>query len=354
MKKIMYFIVSILTYYIAGLYHSLPLLLLYFAEMFLFFLMYVQAQYLKKKVSFSFAAEQWSIWKGRDTCCNIYVYNQSRIPVSRFQVKMEMIYGGTKKGEYISLYGNSDSQMKSQVEFYIRADYCGLLYFSIENSHVYDYLSLFHPRKRQQSMVELVIFPEEKYIPISFLSGAMDSTYHEIPQIEHQGKQNNTIRQIREYRSGDLSRQIHWNLSARSEKVWIKEMDREREEAPEIYLDVVVGKGQETGAMDAFYEIVSALLLGILHVKPGVRVWWLENFYKDIQEPENSRELLYYLYQLQEETIQEIDHDILLGKRMQWQGIWLDRDLSLYYQGEKKVQFSRENYMEELKKPILL
>lgn len=354
MRKIMYLMVTVLTYYIAGIYHSLPLLLLFFAELLLFLLMYVQAQYLKKKVSFSFAEGQRSIWKGRDTRCSIYAYNQSRIPISRFRVKMEVTYGDTKKGERISLYGNSDSQMKSQMEFYIRADYCGLLYFSMENSRVYDYLSLFHPRKQHQSMAELAVFPEEKCIPITFSSEGMDSDYQEIPQIENQGRENNTIRQMREYRLGDSSRQIHWNLSSRTEKVWIKELEREREEAPEIYLDIVMEKGQKKEELDAFYEIVSALLLGILRVKSRVRVWWQENFYKDVQEPENSRELLYLLYQTQEEIVLETDQDIRVSKKQQWQGIWLDTGLSLYYQGEKKMQFSRENYTEELNKAILL
>lgn len=354
MRKIMYLMVTVLTYCIAGIYQSLPLMLLFFIEFLLFLLMYVQAQYFKKKVSFSFAEGQRSIWKGRDTCCSVDVYNQSKIPISHFRVKVEMTYGDTKRGASISLYGNSDSQMKSQVEFYIRADYCGLLYFSMENSRVYDYLSLFHPTKQDQSMVELAVFPEEKYLSISFLSKGMDSIYQAIPQIEHQGGQNNVIRQMREYRIGDSTRQIHWNLSARTEKVWIKELEREREEAPEIYLDIVMGKGQKKEDLDAFYEIVSALLLGILRVKSGVRVWCQESFYKDVQEPENSRELLYLLYQMQEEIVPEIDQDILVSKRQQWQGIWFDTDLSLYYQGEKKVQFSRENYMKELDKAILL
>ena len=71
--------------------------------------------------------------------------------------------------------------------------------------------------------------------------------------LQRPGESDQEIRQIREYRPGDARRFIHWNQSARTGDLWIKEYERQEEPCAVLLLDSgASGPPQGADAWDAF------------------------------------------------------------------------------------------------------
>ena len=96
------------------------------------------------------------------------------------------------------------------------------------------------------------------------------------PDVGRFGSESREVRQIREYRVGDTMRHIHWNQSARSDALWIKEFEREDEAFIELLLDMRIWPHWKYGERDGFYEVVSALVLGMLQAGRAVRLVWYD------------------------------------------------------------------------------
>ena len=161
------------------------------------------------------------------------------------------------------------------------------------------------------------------------------------------------IRQLREYAPGDLVRGIHWKQSARTDKLLVKEFQKEEEEGVSLYLDFSGEKEPGPEEMSAFYQILSALLLGVLKEKAAVRVKWTDaqrrSLYRRVTTEEACMDLLLLLYD-REET--------LFTKRPSGKGFKEDFTLNLnreiYYKEQCIHRFSLENCEREIKETKII
>lgn len=155
---------------------------------------------------------------------------------------------------------------------------------------------------------------------------------------------------LREYAAGDPYRQIHWNQTARTGTLWIKEYQREQDRTVLLSLDLRSRKRRKAPELDAFFEVLSALTLGILHQGASVCVQWLE---KDgqpgkwlVQSDADCRALLLFLYQ---------NGCVLGGGEMVSNGLCLTLDLALFSEGAEVFRFSCKKYAGELARtPLIL
>lgn len=89
MNRVFFFLFLLLTYYVAGSYRSVPLMIACIAEVVLSVLMFVVSWYLKKGLQIRFGKKYDTVRTGQTYRCNLRAENQSRIP-SRFKVSFQI------------------------------------------------------------------------------------------------------------------------------------------------------------------------------------------------------------------------------------------------------------------------
>lgn len=162
------------------------------------------------------------------------------------------------------------------------------------------------------------------------------------------GSGGEEIRQLREYAAGDPYRLIHWNQTARTDVLWVKEYEPESERSVVIYLDFFRSPFKQDIPLDAFWEILWAFLEGMLAAGIFIQVrWTIQGGYpaeQRIVDLESCEQLLLQLYCLEKidwtaRVRTEEETDFRLGL-----------DLILYRGSEPLVQFTKEGYEEELER----
>lgn len=280
MRTLIFFLITAATYYIAGMYRQMPLMILAVMEWFLLIFLFFLPRYLRRKIDLSFPLQNNEAEKGVRKKCHIRIENQGKLPLKKVRLQLKLY---DDKGSLIQKYTihKSFDDVPETIEAEICPSHCGILQLCLCRVSVYDYLSIFSASKTVQRETTLVVLPNVK--PLRLLlptSESAASLPDETPQQSYMkvfGNESREIHQIREYHMGDTMRYIHWNQSAKTGKLWFKEFERENEAFFEILLDMTLPENQKQENCDGFYEVLSALTLGLLQKRLRVRVNWYDN-----------------------------------------------------------------------------
>ena len=113
----------------------------------------------------------------------------------------------------------------------------GMIKFQVTNINVTDYLHLYTFTKPMPITLEVPVVPKDvpaPYYPKKRVSAAAsDGDPSEI--YTKGGEKTRDIKQLREYRSGDRLKDIHWKLTAKTDELMV----REYEEIKELYYLVI-------------------------------------------------------------------------------------------------------------------
>lgn len=308
MKKLAFLALVLFTCYWASMYRSLPLMALCVAEFLLLVVLLVLPRIFRAHLTARFVNQSQSTMDGVEAICRISVRNSGRLPVSRVGLRLRVRYDARyKKSKKVKkkLYGGG-TRGETLLEFHVRPVYCGLVQVRMDRLRAFDYLTLFSSRKRLKEEMKIAVFPREQALRIAFNSTDWeDDRSLEEQTFSRSGDSLHEIRQIREYRIGDSNRHIHWNQSAKTDQMWIKEYEKELDFQADVLLDPTgfsrksAGKVQE---WSAFYKLLSALILGLLQEAAAVRVHWCPKGGSDyisteISGAEQCRNMLLQLYQ---------------------------------------------------------
>ena len=302
MKKLAFLILILATCYLAAMYRSLPLMALGLTELVLFIILFILSRYFRRKLTAGFSQQSESTEESVSTVCHVLVRNNGRLPVSKLALRLRVQYAKGPKGKKKKLYGGGE-RGESNLEFQVRAEYCGLVQVQIDRLRAYDYLSLFSSKKRLKEEMRIAVFPKEQALHIEIpISWWEESSASEDQTISRLGDAHNEIRQIREYRTGDSNRYIHWNQSAKTDQLWIKEYEKETDSQINLLADIKGISDVSLSERSAFYKLLSALVLGLLKEMAAVRVYWYQssigNFIsKNITDIDQCRDMLFALYQ---------------------------------------------------------
>lgn len=230
-------------------------------------------------------AAEAEIWRS-DSHTNI---NEERFSVQKkANIQTKYIDGSCGQGE-------------STVQMEVTGRYCGIMTLHMVRLRVYDYLSLFSCARKMDGTVEVAVYPQEKALQLELSSlgeGEEGLLQERISNLG--GEIGGEVRQLREYQSGDSSRYIHWNQTARTGQLWVKEYEREADSCIRLFLDMEGMEEADEAEADAFYELVSALVLGLLKQTASVLVGWHDGAGRmadmEVGNGEQRRELLLCLY----------------------------------------------------------
>lgn len=279
MRKLIFIVIAAASYYIAGMYRQMPLMILAIMEWILFIILFILSRCLRKNLTVSFPMQGTEAEKGSVKKCLVHIERAGALPLKKVCIKFRVYDDKGNLVKKIKVKKTVDI-LTGNIDFDISLNRCGMFCIQIDKVYIYDYLSIFHAVKAVDEEMKLAVLPKARPLQMQMLSteSIADQT-DEAPYQSHigyLGNETREIRQTREYRTGDTMRYIHWNQSAKTEKLWIKEFEKEDEASYEILLDMMMPDDWKHDKRDCFYEVVSALILGFLQSGQSVNVSWYE------------------------------------------------------------------------------
>ena len=358
MKKIIGFLLTAVTFYLACMYHFLPFLILCGMEILMAVVCFLMSRYFRRHVSVTFAAKKDAGVAEGENVCTLNAVNTGRLPVSRYRLKLEAGYWSENMKAVDRLESAAD-RGENQIQFGVLAPCCGLLKLRLERIRLYDYFSLFHADKKLKEMMEIAVFPREQSLQISFSGqeGAKEGGQEE-QTLGRRGDAYYELYQIREYRNGDLNRHIHWNLSARTDELWVKEYAQETDAVMPLFLDTEDLYGADREEKSDFYTLFMALAAGLLKNMAALEIRWYDREKGRFEQAaaadmEQCRGVLYRLYQMNTQDVFEgeeaAEHNLYRNSFLM-----LDAGLGLYWRGALVFRFSSENLDQEIRERALI
>ena len=160
MKKFAFLALLLLLYYIAGMYGSPALMVLFLTQLFLMAVMLLLSFYLRRHLSADFAEKLVSAEKDRPFAWKLRTDNNGKLPVSRFALRYRIC--GQEKEDVCKrkLYGNSACG-ENLLTYEDTAGHCGIFNFRARSLKVYDYLALFSRKRTIRAEMKVVVFPKK-------------------------------------------------------------------------------------------------------------------------------------------------------------------------------------------------
>ncbi len=360
MKKLNYMFVCLLTFYLAGMYRYLPLMVLAVLESIVLGVSFVLPYYFRGKLSVEVLRHKDFAQKMTALSWEFKVVNRGILPVNSFRVKILTRYGSESSEEKKYIYGGSGSG-ESTFRLEALGEYCGMMYLRLSRLKIYDYLSLFSVSRKIEGEVQIAVFPGERALRIELPSLCCQETALSQERMEAGvGEAYSEVRQLREYHTNDTKRYIHWNQSARRDRLGVKEYEKESDAGISLFLNLDGIWEAKPAKLDAFYELLSALLLGLLAKISLVRVYWYDVRMKCLTQKAASdiaqcRNVMLALYQMEGAVWEEGDKLWVKGRKT-WGEVGIGGCFQLnlelgWYRNEVLIyQFSGENLSEEMDK----
>ncbi|WP_411336995.1 DUF58 domain-containing protein [Ruminococcus gauvreauii] len=362
MRRNLYVIFSALTFYLAGVYRSDALMILFIAELFFLAGMLLLSRYLSGKLDVKLELESDVVPKGETVTGRIRVSNRSRLPAARFDVELEYYNPEiTVRGRKI-LHGYMAGRGQPvKMEFQAASRYCGILHVGIRSVRVYDYLLMFGGRRKKEEELRVLVFPAGRPVKIEAdWNAAVMYPSGGDPRPDMPGSQPPELYQIRQYQDGDSMRDIHWKLSAKMDQMMSRQFAAETQCTATVYLDFRKSGDEDIRRLDAFCELAASVLHGFLDAGREYRVCWYDMEKKSgeekiIRDEEDYRGMLKELilcasYSGETGGNPKEMPEIYQFLRPDETFLCLNMKLQLFLNQQLISHFSEENYERELEK----
>ncbi len=361
MKKAFCILLFLFTYYLAAMYRYSSLMVLCGMEFLIFLLSLILPRLFLRGLYVSFPKKTEFVQAGRPFSCMVRAKYTGRFLTGRFTVGLGAGYMGDAEEAVLEMPGECGCG-ETDFPFCMRLSECGLLRIRIKGVQVYDSFSLFSVHKVMMEEMLAVVYPFEYVLQIEMLSGRTDgSVCAEECMMDCRGNACDEIVQIREYRDGDSVRHIHWNMSARTDKLWYREYGAQTGQAVYLMLDPEGFYDAETEKASAFYTLLYALIQGLLRQASQVCLYWFDAHLmrwemRRVHDGAQCREIFFCLYQLRARETALIEQDKTLIETFPAgaQIFRLDMNLSWFLNQTVIYQFSGRNLEQEILNKVFL
>ncbi len=153
----------------------------------------------------------------------IIIENTSPFYFPKVYAQITVCHALSDMPEKIRLRFPLHARNTTRLTFYVRPECCGAVKIRIDYLHILDYLHIFRTEMRRvNDELELLVLPRQADLSLRMTAEAVyspeSSRYADRP-----GDDPSEIFNIREYHPGDAVSRIHWKLSSKSEKLFIRE-----------------------------------------------------------------------------------------------------------------------------------
>ena len=353
MKHLVALILLFVSCYFAGMNQQKPIMAVIICAVAVTFISLVFSLVMKFLTSAKIPAQKSILYKNNDSPLTLSVVNNTRIPVNRVSLTITMQYASDKKNRVKKrLDAAAAAKSETEATMYFNAPYCGLINANITKIRVYDYFSLFHSSGRiKNEPAQLFILPVFKDIQMimppfgAYTANAVDDSTS-----DRSGDDHSEIHLIREYRQGDLTRHIHRNYSAKTQKLWIKEYCRQND----FIFDLVADSSASpltTDTADAMYEILFSLTNTLFIYDVIVRLHWYDRKTGTLRMKElgNNNDLMEVIPEIYKTDIRCTPEEFgSAAGDLITKGMLVNSKLEWFFLGEPVYSFNKNNVENEL------
>ena len=261
-------------------------------------------QFAIKKLRIQYEIVQ-NIKMGKN-CIQINIENKSIFPIHHIEsiIRCENIVFSTsdRKRIHVSVAGKD----KEQFVLPMSSRYCGRIDLIVEKCRVYDWFDLTYRSVKTHQEGCYYAYPEEKFQEIEKIhDGASEG--EEITYKHVVGNDISEILQIREYRQGDSIKNIHWKLSAKTDKILLKELDCPNDNSILLLFDYA--KKEERECNNNILTAVSNISSELMKERKGHTVYRMDTSEEKVvercvEEPEEFDIMQQELLETEAKTLQ--------------------------------------------------
>ncbi|MCR5304155.1 MAG: DUF58 domain-containing protein [Lachnospiraceae bacterium] len=261
MLNFIYILVTLVTWYYAGLYYSPVLMAVAVSEVLFYVVMLFQVIYLRGKMEAVFRDHAVVCRIFSDERVRVRVSSKAGIPVPRYALNMRFSFmkGANESKTYV---GGLEDNEEREVSLSVTPVHLGVMTVALKPVKVYDYLSLFSMRHGRKTDMRIYVLPARRIPEHSMIS------WHEDPVNQSEshpdrGEEPPEITDIREYREDDPVRRIDWKLRVGSDDLYVREYEKPSYRSMAFYADRR-GAFPDIRWRDAYYDLIYTMITGLV------------------------------------------------------------------------------------------
>lgn len=214
--------------------------------------------------------------KGKKIKAGISVKNRSAHMSTRYEFQAAVSNSSGKQRVKKKFRGVLLPKGEETVWLTFDTRYCGTVSVSIDSIKVYDFLGIFYRRVKWKRTAQVKVMPVFELMPLEITRRTREfqADAQEFSQ-EKRGDDPSEIYQVREYREKDSLKDIYWKLSAREEKLMIKERGFPLGCVVLIYIDYRKGD-QSAEGFSKMLEAAASLSITLVSEKCIHMAAWYE------------------------------------------------------------------------------
>ncbi len=259
---------------ISDAYH---ILLLGLGSFLLPILLFFYGKYCTKYVSVSLKEKKKTVAFGEEIPVELIIENKGLLPIMNLKLTLRCRNGFIDYSENRNVQVSVGSSRIRIVEFSINSSHVGRVKLHLFKGFLYDPMMLFKNKLNLDHRVTVFMLPlceKEKVIDFTAKSTFADHTYSK----EKPGYDSSEIFGIRDYREGDLMKQIHWKLTAKSDKTIIREFSLPIDNRFILFADFYAERLTEEVlfGMDTMFEELFSFSMGMVSEKIHHSIKWYD------------------------------------------------------------------------------
>ena len=213
--------------------------------------------------------------KFENTDISVTVTNRFLVPVSPGILIGCFPYRNIEKFEYQKIMVSVPPFSSITVSFNSPIKYRGVYRSGIDSFVIYDLFKVFRSVKKCEQYERFIVLPRKLVIDPIIDAGDGDS---ETLSQNNFSLDKNAFASIREYRNEDSIKNVHWAMSAKHDKLMVKQMDRSIGGSSVIIPDLneyFPFEEDNAEAADSIIEVLLALNLSLISMKQScVNAWY--------------------------------------------------------------------------------
>lgn len=271
MKLLLYACITLLTGYVAGIYRSHALMMVFAGELVFLAAMLVLGLIALIRLRVEPAGRVWKMTRGGKGQGVILLRNRWILPVPKVTLKLRA-EDAEEHIDRISLKGGADRGTTEAV-FPISRDLCGMTRVRILRVTATDPLALFRLRKQVGVIQPVAVLPAPAALAVE-KDPLSESGEEDAADLRTAGPDRDSFRQMREYRPGDSRKDVDWAESTRLDRLVSREYEQEQQKPLTVRFEREEALWRDAGRRSDCYELLAALVRGILQAGRECEVLW--------------------------------------------------------------------------------
>ena len=240
---------------------------------------FVMLRIFSGKTEFKIEAPR-SATKNADVILNCSVKNNGIFPLIGANVTLNG--RNVRTGDQSSIYLDAGvvGKKAAEVACVFRSARCGRIELEAGRLQVKDFLGMFKKEQKLDGSSTFTIYPERFAVDVSLSNSASAFSEGDKYSKTQVGNDSSETMGIKEYVPGEPVKNIHWKLSAKTDKLLVREFGQPVIDQVCILLDMSVSERAKAEEIDAVAEVFASVADGLIASDTEPKAGW--------QDPESG------------------------------------------------------------------